>query len=436
MNYGLFNNEQLRSSPKRSRSKILGYTLIIVTLIVVVIFYLYPKFSEYRQSSMIQESSPKEAELRVLNHSIGNGEDLNGIFSKMQVSQEQTISLIDSFGKYWDLRKCHIGDKLEFTFDADNDLVKFQYQASKADIFQVLLMNGQYKVFKRGVKDEVKNVRLQVELKHSLYQDFTEAGETPDLVEKIVDVLAWDIDFFVDSREGDQVSVLVQKHFVDGSFYRYGQILALEYNGKVVNQSAYYFDGGVEAKGYFDETGRSLARNFLKTPVKFTRISSGFGMRRHPVTHMLKHHKGTDYAAPTGTPVWAMADGTIIKKGFGALNGNFVTIKHRQNYVTSYLHLSRFEQGIAVGSRVRQKEIIGFVGSTGRSTGPHLHLSVEYKGNFVDPLKLVKVKDIVLAGGDLERFKPRLAYLLASLRGDKDMIRFSWLQRLSLVRVN
>ena len=267
------------------------------------------------------------------------------------------------------------------------------------------------------------NTNIVVTLTDSDDVGITTSGSWSDVLSLVTtgvtnlcaNLIAWDVDFFADPRKGDEITLVVEKKFVDGKFYSYGKVLAVNYNGKRVKQKAFYFK---PTDGYYDEKGKSLARNFLKSPVMYSRISSKFGRRRHPVTHKLHNHLGTDFAAPTGTPVWALASGRVTKRSYNKYNGNYIAIKHSNGYSTYYLHLSRFAKGLRVGKKVKQKELIGYVGTTGRSTGPHLHLSVKYGGRFINPLKLKRVKRTALKSDQLAKFMSQLPEQTAKLNGN------------------
>jgi murein DD-endopeptidase MepM/ murein hydrolase activator NlpD len=184
--------------------------------------------------------------------------------------------------------------------------------------------------------------------------------------------------------------MLVEKEYVDGEFLRYGNVVAAEYDGAAGTFRAFRWKvPGKNKAEYFDEKGRSVAKSLLKTPLKFTRISSKFNPNRmHPVLHVRRGHHGVDYAAPPGTPVWAAGTGKIVHRGWSGGAGRMVVIKHDSGMRTLYMHLSKFRKGQRVGQRVRQKTVIGYVGSSGLATGPHLHFGVKKNGRYVDPLQL------------------------------------------------
>ncbi len=405
----------------RHRYKKTGWKILFLALFATAAAFLGSGISKavvyFAEPDLVEIEPTGKSQLEWTDYTVEGGDTLQSIFAKFGIDPSQGYAITNSLGKIWSLSKIRPGNLMEFGFDENMSLLEFVYAASPVEVFQVKRIEGEYLAKKLDVNVESRLSRIQFRLESSIYGDLVAIGELPSLVEKIVDIMAWDIDFFSDPRQGDIVTLLVEKNYVDGELYNYGRISALEYDGAVVKQSAFYFETVAGDGGYFDEMGRSLARNFLKTPVKFTRISSKFGMRRHPVTHKLKHHYGTDYAVPTGTPVWAMSGGVVTKKNYDRYGGNMVVIKHSKGYETHYLHLSKFASQIRPGVRVRQKDVIGYVGTTGRSTGPHLHLSIKQNGKHIDPLKVSKVKEITLAGADLERFKSEIAVVAAQLKG-------------------
>jgi murein DD-endopeptidase MepM/ murein hydrolase activator NlpD len=224
----------------------------------------------------------------------------------------------------------------------------------------------------------------------SLYESIRRCGENPHLAANLVDLLAWDMDFFQDVREGDEIRMIVEKKKVNGDFLAYGSVLAAEYRGHVSTQRFFWFaDDQHSVADFYTKNGESIRKEFLKTPLKFSRISSGYSHHRyHPVLHRYKQHLGIDYAAPVGTPVWSVASGTVAKIGKSGPSGNLVAVKHANGFTSYYAHLSRFAKGIKVGDKVEQKSVVGFVGMTGRATGPHLHFGLKHRGRFVNPQKI------------------------------------------------
>jgi murein DD-endopeptidase MepM/ murein hydrolase activator NlpD len=265
---------------------------------------------------------------------------------------------------------------------------------------------------------EVKVESVAGVIDSSLYESVQAAGEGSALAGLLVDMLAWDINFYTDTHPGDHWKVVVEKQYLGGQFYRYGHLLGAEYGGKAGTFRAFYWKASrANAEGhYYDEKGQAISKTMLKTPLRFVRISSKFDRHRfHPVLHVEKAHLGIDYAAPVGTPVWASASGKVVECEMKRGSGNTVVLAHPNGLTTRYYHLSRFARGLKAGKVVKQKEAIGFVGTTGLSTGPHLHFSVTKNGAFVDPSKIQVNRDAPVAepSAYLVAIRPRLAALKA-----------------------
>jgi murein DD-endopeptidase MepM/ murein hydrolase activator NlpD len=216
-----------------------------------------------------------------------------------------------------------------------------------------------------------------------------ECADSPQLALQLAEIFAWQIDFLTECREGDTFKILVEKQY-RGDFYRWGKILAARYKGEFLSEhTAILFEDPAGYIDYYTEEGKSLRKAFLRAPLNYKYISSYFSKNRlHPILRIWRPHLSIDYAAPTGTPVSTIGDGTVIYVGWENGYGNYIKIRHPNNYVSDYGHLSRFAKGLIKGQKVKQGEIIGYVGSTGLSTGPHLDFSINKNGKKVDFLKL------------------------------------------------
>jgi murein DD-endopeptidase MepM/ murein hydrolase activator NlpD len=224
-------------------------------------------------------------------------------------------------------------------------------------------------------------------------------------VSKFADIFAWDINFFVDPQKGDSFEIVFEKKFVEGRFAGYGDIFAAQYvnAGHVFN--ALGMTDEKSQRRYYDLDGKSLQKQFLKAPLRFTHISSRFSLHRlHPVLGIVRPHLGIDYAAPTGTPVYAAADGVIMFAGFTGGFGNLVRIRHGASYETSYGHLNAITRGIHSGARVCQGDLIGTVGATGIATGPHLDYRMSISGRFINPLTFSPPSEKSVSAQDMARF--------------------------------
>lgn len=243
-------------------------------------------------------------------------------------------------------------------------------------------------------------------LETSLSEDMFRYGVGDALVIKFADIFAWDINFFMDPRKGDQFEVLFEKNYREGKFIGYGSILAAKY---ISSDKTFYAIGLQDEKGslqYYDLDGKSVQKQFLKAPLRFNRISSGFAYsRRHPILGIYRPHLGIDYAAPTGTPVYSAADGTVTFSGVNGNYGKHVRISHGASYETYYGHLHRICGGISRGVRVKQGQLIGTVGSTGLATGPHLDYRMKIGSRFVNPLKISLPSKKGVSPEDMERYE-------------------------------
>ena len=263
----------------------------------------------------------------------------------------------------------------------------------------------------RPVTSEV--VRLEGEVESSLFGAMDSAGGDAELAVQIAQIYQWDIDFLRDIRKGDTFVVVADRQTVEGEFYGWGTVFATRFvnNGRTLDAVVYPDDSG--RLGYYDLEGKPLRKQFLRSPLKFSRVTSRFSMSRfHPVLRRRMPHYGVDYGAPTGTPVHVTADGTVTLAGRNGGGGNMVTVRHTNGYQTNYLHLSRYGKGIRRGARVSQGQVIGFVGSTGLSTGPHLDYRVTLNGKWINPLAISSPAVKPLSADRLQRF---LAHALAVL---------------------
>jgi murein DD-endopeptidase MepM/ murein hydrolase activator NlpD len=245
---------------------------------------------------------------------------------------------------------------------------------------------------------------VSASIESSLYESIRMAGEGPQLVQSLVDVFQWDVDFFA-LKKGDSFSVLVDKKFSGSDPVGYGPILAARFVHAGNMYEAFRFEQPDGRAGYYTNRGTPVKKQFLKAPLKFSRVTSGFTKKRfHPVLKVHRPHLGVDYGAPTGTPVMTTADGVVTFAGKGRGEGNFIRIRHNSKIETAYLHLSRFAKGLKKGTRVEQGDIIGFVGSTGLSTAPHLDYRVRDNGEWINPLNLKSITPDPLRGASMRQF--------------------------------
>jgi murein DD-endopeptidase MepM/ murein hydrolase activator NlpD len=284
-----------------------------------------------------------------------------------------------------DLKRLRPGDIVEITWSAADEPLAVSVQPSPWLGFAAMADEEGWSVKRLETTPDVRVAVVQGRVESSLFQAIDEMDEQPQLVIAMVNIFEWDFDFTADTRTGDRFRLIVEKKYAGDVFVSYGRILAAQYASD--KRLLTGIGWGKERFGYYDGTGRSLRKSFLKSPLEFTRITSRFTYARpHPILGGTLPHLAVDYAAPLGTPVRAVADGTVSQAGRDGGYGIVVRIRHRAGYDTGYAHLSRIGHGIRPGARVNQRQIIGYVGSTGMSTGPHLHYEVVKGGQRVNPL--------------------------------------------------
>ncbi len=284
----------------------------------------------------------------------------------------------------FDFKKARPGDQLRLVL-SDGQLDVLDYRRSLLTEWQVRRDGDRFVGKKREVERERTVSVVDLTVESSVWDAAKAAGESPDIAITLSDVFAWDIDFYRDVQKGDHMRALVEKIVHKGRTIDYGNVLAAEYVGSSVGtKRSFRYKTKDGAESYFLEDGTSARKTFLKTPLKFARVTSGFGTRFHPILNYVGSHNGVDYGTPQGTPVWSVADGTVTRAGWDNGGGNMVCVRHAMSFETCYLHLSKIL--VRVGERVPQKTVVGESGTTGLSTGPHLHFAMKRGGVFVNPL--------------------------------------------------
>ena len=306
----------------------------------------------------------------------------------MGLGAEELQAVLAALRHHVPFRRARPGDQIRLERGEGGALHRLAFRQGPADEWTVRrASDGSLAAGKRPVELRTEVSRVALTVRGSVYESLQAAGEDPGLAVEAADVLAWDVDFFQDVRDGDSMKVVVEKVFADGRPLRSGAVLAVEYAGAAagVKRLFRYTDPGGQT-AWYDDDGQSARRGFLKAPLRYLHVTSRFGNRRHPVLQYTRAHQGVDYGAPEGTPVWAVGDGVVSQAGWSGGCGRSVTVRHRNGYESVYCHLSRVS--VAAGARVTQKQVLGAVGQTGLATGPHLHYAVKRGGAFVNPLLL------------------------------------------------
>lgn len=373
----------------------LSYLAVSIVLISVLL-YGWIKCSD--SNSKIPPEKTEEIQLNSfgfysdsLDHqtySVERNETLSDILLNLGVPANSIIDIVNEAKKDLDVRKIVTGNIYHSFTNSDsiNTLVYFVYEKSPRH-FVVFDLRDSINVYESEKEVVAKEAQKSAIIDQSLYVSLMESDASPELAIKLSQIFAWQIDFY-HLQKGDNFKVIYEELFVDDKFFAIGQIRTayFNHNGKEFYAIPFIQDSVFQ---YFDEDGNSLRKAFLKAPLEFGRISSRYSKSRlHPVLKTHRPHLGVDYAAPIGTPVRTTGDGFVSDVGYNKGSGKFIKIKHNSVYTTMYLHLSKYAKGIKKGASVRQGQVIGYVGSTGLATGPHLDYRFFVNGNAVDPLKV------------------------------------------------
>ena len=353
--------------------------------------------------------------MSIVSDSVHSNETISLIFSRYRLSQQLVNEIIDSSKKYYNLANIRLGNRYSAYFSQNDDsLIKyFIYEINPVEYCIVDLTNGIH-ISKREKESVVIERTAYGKITSSLYQTLSEASISPELAIKLSEVFAWEIDFYRLQRD-DYFKVIYEEIFVNGKSIGIKKIMSAEFFHYDQNYFAFAFNQNDELQ-YFNEDGKSLRKQFLQSPLKFSRITSGFSMQRfHPVQKRIKAHLGTDYAAPQGTPILSVGDGVVLEAAFKQFNGNYVKIKHNSTYTTQYLHMSNFAKGIRSGSPVTQGQVIGYVGSTGLATGPHVCFRFWKNNQQVDHRREKYPPSYPIANENLDEFNKLKNYFLAKL---------------------
>ena len=353
------------------------------------------------------EPAPADApSVRTETVTLRRGDTLLMALGRLGIDRRASADLADALrASGADLRRMRAQDELAITWTLDGEPISVRWESGPWLGFVAVATDAGWEVRRSETRPDVRVEAVGGEVKRSLFETVEALGESPQLVLELVEIFSSDFDFTADTRNGDRFRLLVEKRYAGDQFVDYGQVLVAQYlsDGRALTGVGFEPAGGRLA--YYDLDGRSLKKSFLKSPLEFTRITSGFTYARpHPILGGVRPHLAVDYAAPPGTPVRAVADGTAVVAGWNGGNGIQVHLRHHAGYETVYNHLSRLGPGVRAGGRVSQRQVIGYVGSTGLSTGPHLDYRVAKNGRFVNPLGERFIPGEPLAGDDHRRF--------------------------------
>ncbi len=356
-------------------------------------------------------------ELQVSQYRVKSGDTILKMLNKVGANEADVFAILEAMKTVFKPQDISVGDNIVIKYRLQIDAQPKEDAGKKVVISEIRVVpspdreiivvrgvDGKYNARENKQKLTRSVVRYSGVIKDGLYVDGVNAGISPTSMMNMIGLYAYEIDFQRDLHDGDKFEMLVESFFTEnGRKIRDGDVLfsAIAPKGRKIEIYGHAIDGRRE---YFDGNGNSVRKSLLRTPVNGARVSSGFGFRRHPILGYSKLHKGIDFAAPSGTPILAAGNGVITFMGPHGGYGNFVRIKHTADYETQYGHASKFSNKFRVGSKIKQGEVVAYVGSTGRSTGPHLHFEIVYKGNAINPASVKAVSGLKLAGKELARF--------------------------------
>ena len=414
-------NQIFKEFRESSKFFILSASIIIIFLLIAVVYKNDKEISSIGKNTFDQQQSIQKIKDFLFkkikspfvnaNYEVKKGDTIQKILKKFNIENKEIYKAIGQYKKYAPANSLFQGSKIDILVKENfnkknNSLLKLSIPVSKSISVEISRDELNEIVSKKIITKLYKKKFLSENIiKNSLYSSATKAKINPDTIIEFARIFGFEIDFQRDIRKNDYFRIVYDKYFDEkGEFIKSGLIhyAYMSVNGREI--TLYKF-GDNKDYNYYDANGNSVEKALMKTPINGARLSSSFGMRKHPILGFNKMHKGTDFAAPSGTPIMASGSGTIIRSRWCGGGGNCVKIKHNSTYQTIYAHLKSFAKGIKEGRKVKQGQIIGYVGSTGMSTGPHLHYEVLINGKQVNSQKLKLPSGKILKGDERKLFE-------------------------------
>lgn len=346
---------------------------------------------------------------------VRNGDTLMSIMLSAGIARDDAHDAVSALRAVYDPRDLRVGQRVHLTFSPDDNLKEMLLDPSV--VRQVAVRRDEATSFRAFETKRTLNRKIgfaRGTIKSSLYKSAVTQNVPLSVLAELVRIYSWDVDFQREIQQGDSFE-LAYERFVDdrGHVVRHGEVIYAQMTLSGVAKPLFRFELRPGRIDYFDDKGRSARRPLLRTPIDGARLSSRYGKRRHPILGYTKMHSGVDFAAPTGTPIYAAGDGVITYRGTRGGYGKYIRIRHAGGYSSAYAHMSRYRKGYTQGRRVKQGDVIGYVGSTGRSTGPHLHYEILVRGRKVNPLTIKMPSGVKLGRKDFARFEAKRANIVA-----------------------
>jgi murein DD-endopeptidase MepM/ murein hydrolase activator NlpD len=371
-------------------------------------------FTVQEDEPLPEACAPLEPEITRMSDTVKSG-DTPSTLLEGHLGLSEIYSLCNESKDHYSLEKLRAGQPWTMIY-SNKDLIGLEYEIDANERLIVSLTDSGYEFRREAIPYDVETKTVSAVIQSSLFGAVTQAGESEELALRLGNVFAYDVDFTRDLREGDSFTVIIEKKYREGNFVAYGQLSAASFTNQGQTYYAYQYTDTKGHTAYYDQKGRPLRKAFLKSPLPFTRISSGYSMSRmHPILKYRRPHQGIDYAAPTGTPISTVADGVIAQVGSNNSQGRFVIVRHSNGYETIYNHMSKFAKVSQKGAKVKQGQVIGYVGSTGYSTGPHLDFRMRLNGKLINPLKLKTIPADPIAAKEMPSFNAAVAVFKAEL---------------------
>ncbi len=359
---------------------------LLIIFCIIVILFLEVDSNLYLKDTQVDTNTRQN--YRTIDDAVRKGETLFDIFKKHNLDTGILFEMKEACANVYKLGEVYPGHRYKIALGDMNRIISFDYWVDDDSVLNITRNESGFSAERIAVEYEKRIQHIGGLIKDNLISSIGEGRENLMLALNLSDIFAWDIDFTTDLRNDDKFKIVAEGLYLNGEFKKYGNILSAEFINNGVIYRAYRFECNGKAD-YYDENGKSLRKAFLKAPLNFRRISSSFSSGRfHPILKIYRPHHGLDYAAPAGTPVSAVGDGTINFSGYKGQYGKLVVIRHSNGWKTYYGHLSRINGGIKRGLKVEQGQVIGYVGATGLATGPHLHYEMRVNNKPVNPLKI------------------------------------------------
>ena len=367
-------------------------------------------------ANITEEQSVAATEPQWIEHVIASGESLARIFAEQGLDAGLLHRIVTSSKEAESLAQIRPGQQLRFQFDENRELAALEWHRNRVESVTFSISDDEIVMEQVSKALENRIASAAGIIESSLFVDGQKAGLSDGQIMKLAAIFGWDIDFALEIRAGDHFRVLFEEQYLEGEKLRDGAILAAEFTNRGTTYRAVRYEDSNGEIGYYDGDGHSKRRAFIRTPIKFARVSSRYNPRRwHPVLQKWRSHKGVDYAAPIGTPVKATGDGRVTFRGTKGGYGKTVIVEHAGKYTTLYAHLSKYSPRARSGNRVKQGQVIGYVGKTGLASGPHLHYEFRVAGVHQDPLRVKLPKTLTLAKSEIATFRKATAPLIAKL---------------------